>query len=74
MTTIELLQKASQSDASDLFIVAGLPLTCKINGSLQSLSGERLMPADTERIIRDIYDLADGRDFSHFLKNGDDDL
>ena len=74
MTTIELLQKASQSDASDLFIVAGLPLTCKINGSLQSLSGERLMPADTERIIRDIYDLADGRDFSHFLKNGDDDF
>ena len=45
------LETATRAHASDIFIVAGLPLTYKVNGTLHS-EGERLMPADTEDLIR----------------------
>lgn len=53
----EYLEKAVAQGASDLFIVAGLPLTCKVNGKMVHMSEERVMPEETERLIRDIYAL-----------------
>ena len=74
MTTQELLQKASQMDASDIFIVAGLPTTFKIHGQLTELDKIKLMPADTLKIIQDIYNMADKRDFDFLSQKGDDDF
>lgn len=68
----EFLETATNAHASDLFIVAGLPLSYKVNGTLHS-EGERLMPADTEQLIRQIFELG-GRPIRHFLDNGDDDF
>lgn len=68
----EFLETATNAHASDLFIVAGLPLSYKVNGSLHS-EGERLMPADTEQLIRQIFELG-SRPIQHFLDNGDDDF
>lgn len=68
-----ILEKAAQAHASDIFIVAGLPLSYKVNGILHS-EGERLMPADTEALIRGIFQLASDRPIQHFLDCGDDDF
>ena len=58
---------------SDIFIIAGRPLSFKINGKL-SIYGERLMPADTEILLRQIYQMSNNRNFDRFLKIGDDDF
>lgn len=73
MNATELLQTATQAHASDIFIVAGLPLSYKVNGILHS-EGDRLMPANTEKLIRDIFQLAGNRDIEPFLRCGDDDF
>ena len=49
----EYLQEATGKGASDLFIVAGLPLTYKINRKMIRV-GDRLMPEDTRKLIEDI--------------------
>ena len=73
MNATELLQAATQAHASDIFIVAGLPLSYKVNGVLHT-EGERLMPANTEQLIRDIFQLAGNRSMQRFLDTGDDDF
>lgn len=60
--------------ASDLFIVAGRQLSCKKDGRIETIGEDRLMPADTAQLIRDIYSLADGRDLSRLQTRGDDDF
>ncbi|MCD8337863.1 MAG: PilT/PilU family type 4a pilus ATPase [Lachnospiraceae bacterium] len=67
------LKSAVEAEASDIFIVAGLPATYKVNGALHRF-GDRLMPADTERLIREIYQMAGGRPIEHFISSGDDDF
>ncbi|MDY3919314.1 MAG: PilT/PilU family type 4a pilus ATPase [Candidatus Limivivens sp.] len=74
MNTLAFLENASRLGASDIFIVAGRALCCKINGVLHELSDERLLPEDTAQIIHDIYQLADNREVDSFLKHGDDDF
>ncbi len=76
MTTTNIpsyLSYATENHASDIFIIAGQPLSFKINGKL-TLHGEKLMPADTESLLRQIYQMAADRDFNSFLNTGDDDF
>lgn len=72
-TTPEYLSYATMNHASDIFIIAGRPLSFKVDGKLTS-HGERLMPDDTENLLRQIYQMANGRNFDHFLDTGDDDF
>ena len=74
MDALTFLKKTTELGASDLFIVAGLPLSYKKSGQLIELTSERIMPENTEILIREIYSLAGNRDISHFLKTGDDDF
>ena len=69
----EFLAKAANKRVSDIFIIAGRALAEKIDGHLFS-SGERLMPAETEALLRTIYQLAGNRDISRLLETGDDDF
>ena len=71
--TPEYLSFATAHHASDIFIIAGRPLSFKINGKL-SIYGERLMPADTEILLRQIYQMSNNRNFDRFLEIGDDDF
>lgn len=72
-STIDILKEATLAEASDLFIVAGLPLTYKINGVMHRV-GERLMPDATEKMIREIYELANSPELDKFMKSGDEDF
>lgn len=72
-TIPEYLSYATANHASDIFIIAGRPLSFKVDGKLTS-HGERLMPDDTENLLRQIYQMANGRNFDHFLDTGDDDF
>jgi len=54
MELMEILQEAVKREASDVFIVPGLPLTFKVLGK-QHRAGDMLLPADTEKIVKSIY-------------------
>lgn len=69
----EYLSYAAQNHASDIFIISGRPLSIKVNGKLSDY-GERLMPSGTEALIRQIYRMANNRDFEQILRTGDDDF
>lgn len=70
----EILRKAVEAKASDIFIVAGGSLSYKVDGSIRPMYTEdKLFPADTEKLIDEIYVYAN-RSQEHFLKEGDDDF
>lgn len=58
--------------ASDMYVVAGLPLTYGKSGRKHRMNTPALTPADTEELIREVYGLA-GRDIDRFLGNGNHD-
>lgn len=74
MNTTELLEKAVQAGASDLFIVAGRPVSMRIHGDIKMEDDVRLLPDDTQTIIEQIYHLAKERDISILEETGDDDF
>lgn len=76
MTTLasQLLEKTVSSEASDIFIVAGLPVSMRLNGVIVHENEERLKPDDTAEIIRQIYQMANERDMQTLLTTGDDDF
>lgn len=67
------LQTAVNDKASDLFIVAGGPVSEKLEGQLRPLSSDRVFPETTEHLIRGVYELAN-RDMARFRETGDDDF
>ena len=69
----DYLSYAAENHASDIFIIAGRPLSVKIDGKM-SIFGERLMPEDTDRLIHQIYSMAGNRNIDPFLQTGDDDF
>lgn len=70
---MEYLKRAVADGASDLFFVAGGPACEKLDGHLCPLSGERVSPGETERLITGIYALAK-RSMEKYLHSGDDDF
>ena len=74
MDITAILTDAVQKNASDIHIIAGLPVTYKINGHIHRTEGERLMPAQTEEFARGVYQLAGNRDFNLIEVGGDDDF
>lgn len=73
MDIVATLTEVANKGASDVFIVAGLPLSYKYHGKLVN-EGEKLMPHDTTEIVSNIYQLADDRDMKLLTSDGDDDF
>lgn len=69
-----ILEKAIEEKASDVFIVAGLPVSFRQHGTIQRIDDTRLLPPDTEALINEIYQYAGKRDMTHFQETGDDDF
>ncbi len=69
-----ILQQAVSENASDVFIVAGLPVSFRKNGVIYRVNEDRLLPPDTELLVKEIYELADQRDLGPFEARGDDDF
>ncbi|HKM20825.1 MAG TPA: PilT/PilU family type 4a pilus ATPase [Lachnospiraceae bacterium] len=70
----ETLAQITNAGASDIFIVAGLPLTFKLHGKMHTYDAQKLTPQMTSEFITNIYLLAEGRDMDHFYQSGDDDF
>ena len=69
----QILKEMSDAHASDVFIVAGLPITYRKNGVIETFKSEKLLPDDTKKMIESIYQLANNRSISK-LDEGDDDF
>ena len=69
-----ILEIAVKENASDIFIVAGLPVTWRANGKIHHIDGEKLMPVRTESYVQEIYALAGERSMERLQKYGDDDF
>ena len=70
---MELLQQAVSDRASDLFIVAGGPVSEKLDGRIRPITQEKIFPPQTQALISSIYQLAE-RSMDPYLKSGDDDF
>ena len=71
MGVTDILIKAAVIDASDIFMIAGAPVSFKIGGVIQRDGDEILKPQDTKRLIEEIYHLIDRPDV---IKIGEDDF
>jgi twitching motility protein PilT len=70
---LEFLRRAVTDQASDLFIVAGGPVSEKVEGHIRPISDERVFPQETEKLITSLYELAH-RPMDHYRAVGDDDF
>ena len=70
----ELLKKAVDKQVSDVFIVAGRPVSFRKNGLIHKIDDDRLLPQHTDALLHEIYTLAENRDFTRLAAEGDDDF
>ena len=69
----ELLKKAFELGGSDIFIIPGAKVTCKVKGDMIALTDDIVKPAGTEELVKEAYAMA-GRDFAQLRAEGDDDF
>lgn len=70
---IKYLEQAVTDQASDLFLVAGGPVSMKLEGHICPIKETRLLPPDTQALISEIYEMAD-RSMDMYMNTGDDDF
>ncbi len=73
MDVRKILEEATKREASDIFIIAGRPLTYKSKGIMNTLDDQRMEPKDTFQFVSAIYTLAE-RNIDDFARTGDDDF
>ncbi len=57
MNIVEILKKALSEGASDIFFVAGIPVSFKSGGRQVRLEGDMLMPDRISELVKEIYEL-----------------
>ena len=70
---LHYLQAVTEANASDLFLVAGAPVTMKVDGHLVPLTENKIFPDTTSALIATLYEMA-GRSMDHLMACGDDDF
>lgn len=73
MDVRKILEESTKREASDIFIIAGRPLTYKSKGIMNTLDDQRMEPKDTFQFVSAIYTLAE-RNIDDFDRTGDDDF
>ena len=73
MELITILEQALKLGGSDIFIVPGSQVEVKVRGSFIPVTENKLLPKDTEALIRSAYEIA-GRDMALIDRSGDDDF
>lgn len=73
MDVKKILDQATISGASDIFIIAGRPLSYKIKGQIEELDNQNFSPSDTHNFVTELYRLAE-RNINDFEQKGDDDF
>ena len=74
MELIDILTRALDMNGSDIFVIPGSPATTKVEGKLEPVFPDKLMPRDTEALVRATYAMASNRNFATLEANGDDDF
>ena len=67
------LKRAVEENASDLFVVAGKAVSMKREGEIVPVQDGRLIPDDSEILVRELYDMAN-RPIDRCMSGGDDDF
>ncbi len=70
----KILQDAVKYKASDILVIAGLPISYKINGNIVREQSVHLSPKDTLTVVQKVYELAGGRNLEKLMVTGDDDF
>ena len=70
---MEYLRQAVADQASDVFFVAGGPVSEKLEGHIRPMGTDRLLPGDTQAVVQALYEAAN-RSMDHFHVQGDDDF
>lgn len=70
MNIQEIVRAAKDAGASDIHLVAGLPVKCRIDGQIKSIGAESLSAADTERYAMELA----GEEYSKIKSIGELDL
>lgn len=73
MDVREILAQATQKGASDIFVIAGRPLSYKIGNIMKTFDDDKLLPNDTLEFVNQLYLLAE-RSSDVFSRTGDDDF
>ncbi len=68
-----LLKDMVDREAADIFVVTGRPIGYKSHHKIENYAGDRLLPAQTEKLVLAIYAMA-GRDPEILRVRGDDDF
>ena len=73
MTLYEILKYATEKGASDIFLIAGLPVTYKVKGAQIRVGEGFLKPADILPLVDEIYEKG-RREKTNFDNRADDDF
>ena len=73
MTLNEILKSATLKGASDIFLIAGIPVTYKIKGAQERSESGIMKPDSINEVISEIYEVS-GRQTTNLDKSLDDDF
>ncbi len=73
MDIIPILEDMITQKASDIFVITGLPISCKTNGIIKNYDEVKMKPVDTEAFVSEVYRHAD-RSMEKLENKGDDDF
>lgn len=74
MNAHELLSAAVRDQASDIFLVPGMPFSYKIGGRIQHQGESKIFPSEMDQLITELYEIAGNRKMDKALDSGDDDF
>ena len=75
MESIEsILKKAVELNASDIFMIPGMPISMKINGDIHPIDEEKIFPDVMDKLIEEIYVISGNRAITPVRSDGDDDF
>lgn len=74
MQAQQVLTELVSRQATDVFCIAGRPISYKLDGRILSLDEDRLGPEQTRDFITQLYQLAEDRSIQRLLDSGDDDF
>jgi twitching motility protein PilT len=74
MEIMDIFKRAIEKKASDIFIIAGRPVSYKILGDIVTFDDEILTADDTYKTIKDIFKIANEKDLTILEDKGDADF
>jgi len=74
MNIQDIVRKAVELDASDIFFVAGSSIAFKVKNNVIRIDNEVLSPDHCQMVVDELYRLAGNRNKDHLEHKGDDDF